>query len=213
MADSRIAGSSSADELSTDASRVVASLTKFATAASSASNQAAPPGPAGVTSQRIQGVSAGGDVHLTQIHLSVAESKEEELSEAEANLILPRLRIALKTKYQQDATLKRLFDGNEVSINQAYINLALIKETERKAKEKGLGAEDKKGEEVNANENDKKIEDHRLASHEELYAVKEPIALTELFEPEKEVEGQSSGRPKKGTGSKEGAQTAISVCA
>jgi HEAT repeat protein len=91
-----------------------------------------------------------------------------------------RLQASLRAHYAEYHQLERLFDNRPAPIVDSFINLALIKETEHKQKEQGLGRganlEEKE-------ENQKEFRDERMASHEELYAVKEPLALNHLFEP------------------------------
>jgi adenylate kinase family enzyme len=96
-----------------------------------------------------------------------------------------RLQNNLRAQYKEYGQLKRLFDGREIPIVDSFINLALIKETEHKEKEKGLGRGTNLEEKE---ENEKEFIDERMASYEELYAVKEPLALNQLFEPKNNTE-------------------------
>ncbi|MCD6040315.1 MAG: repeat protein, partial [Gammaproteobacteria bacterium] len=89
-----------------------------------------------------------------------------------------RLQTSLRAQYAHHDQLERLFDERKTPIVDSFINLALIKETEHKEKEKGLGHG------ANLEEKDKKeFIDERMASHEALYAIREPLALNQLFEP------------------------------
>ncbi|MDF3055782.1 MAG: hypothetical protein K0Q74_1689 [Gammaproteobacteria bacterium] len=88
------------------------------------------------------------------------------------------LQARLREKYTQYDQLERLFDERKTPIVDSFINLALIKETEHKEKEKGLGFNTSQ-----AGKDKKVFVDERMASHEELYAPKEPLALNQLFEP------------------------------
>jgi HEAT repeat protein/tetratricopeptide (TPR) repeat protein len=96
-----------------------------------------------------------------------------------------RLQTSLKLRYEQQNQLERLFDERKTPIVDSFINLALIKETEHKQKEKGLGGSGTHVEEKEEDgyEKEKKWIDERIASHEALYAVREPIALNQLFGP------------------------------
>jgi HEAT repeat protein len=60
----------------------------------------------------------------------------------------------------------------------------LIKETEYKKREQGLGGGANLEEK---DENQKEFIDERMASHEALYAVKEPLAFNQLFEPKEDT--------------------------
>jgi HEAT repeat protein len=88
-----------------------------------------------------------------------------------------RLQASLGAQYAQYDHLERLFEDRKTSIVDSFINLALIKEIEHKEKEEGLGRGDKKG-----------FIDERMASHEALYAVREPLALNQLFEPKDDTQ-------------------------
>jgi HEAT repeat protein len=103
-------------------------------------------------------------------------------------LVLQRLQKSLCARYQQYTHLERLFDNNKVPIADSFINLALIKEAEYKAKEQDLACgslEEKSDGDARKKSGD--YIDERMASHEELYAVKEPLLLTELFEPKNDT--------------------------
>jgi HEAT repeat protein len=98
-------------------------------------------------------------------------------------LVLQRLQKSLRTRYQHYTRLERLFDNNQISIADSFINLALIKETEHKAKEQGLAHDHlEEKDDGEGREKPPNYVDERMASHEQLYVVKEPLALTELFE-------------------------------
>ncbi len=93
-----------------------------------------------------------------------------------------RLQTSLRAGYEPHRYLARLFDKREtdILIADSFINLALIKEKEHRKKEKSLGGGANLEEK---DENKKEFIDERMASHEELYVVREPLALNQLFEP------------------------------
>ncbi|MCD6040233.1 MAG: repeat protein, partial [Gammaproteobacteria bacterium] len=107
------------------------------------------------------------------------DAAEKKAKEFTAKLL--HLKTSLPAHYQRYHQLERLFDEGKTSIVDSFINLALIKETEHKQKEKRLDRGANLVEEKD--ENVKEFIDERMASHEELYAVKEPLALNQLFEP------------------------------
>jgi HEAT repeat protein len=94
-----------------------------------------------------------------------------------------RLQTSLRTQYEQYGYLERLFDERETLIVDSFINLALIKEKEHKEKERNLDHKVRLEEDKDEDKDKKEFIDERMASHEELYAVKEPLALNQLFEP------------------------------
>jgi HEAT repeat protein len=95
-----------------------------------------------------------------------------------------RLQTSLRAQYAQYNHLERLFDERKTPIVDSFINLALIKETEYKKREQGLGGGANLEEK---DENQKEFIDERISSHEALYAVKEPLELNQLFEPKEDA--------------------------
>jgi HEAT repeat protein/tetratricopeptide (TPR) repeat protein len=85
-----------------------------------------------------------------------------------------RLQDSLRIHYADYDQLERLFDERKTPIVDSFINLALISEKEYKQKEESL----KEGAFI----------DERIASHEALYLVQEPLALHQLFESKKDTE-------------------------
>jgi HEAT repeat protein len=99
-------------------------------------------------------------------------------------LVRQRLQKSLRIRYEHYTHLERLFDNTRIPIADSFINLALIKETEYKVKEQSLARDDlEEKDDGEGKEKSHEYVDERMASHEQLYAVKEPLALTELFEP------------------------------
>jgi HEAT repeat protein len=94
-----------------------------------------------------------------------------------------RLQTSLRAQYAQYDQLERLFDGRKIPIADSFINLTLIRETEHTQKEKCLSLPVSQEE-----KSERPFVDERLASHEELYAAKEPLALNQLFEPKEDTE-------------------------